>query len=444
MSAALRVVADPSITVRDLENLMQGYVSATGKDDICNMFLRKGWSRMSWQQEPNGTIMSVANPLINMFLDIVPNTKVNSSKLGPAIRSLFRRKIFKLPARRDGDTRDVDQIINDLSDDLDLKIRIVLSWYRVCASNDEGRVKALSVLTAAEITSVEKALKKVQVPKLEAADIKPSGNSKINQSSSAKKIPEVPHSWCQPPPALQAKDCKVDDSPSHFAEIQQDEILMCSPSPTKKHKKFLRLQDLTPSCKVNLDIHQQIKKARAEADNLILAPPPSKKVEDEFGISFDEAETAVLAAGLQEEVSDKKGGKKSKPAKKKVDKKNDDEKKTKSQKNEVKLGKKTATVKESVAGEQGGAAEEKDWHTMYYRSTSSVAIRRKFGLKNQIFQINGLPREDLESICNDCVAAFKDGTVSEADGKEWCKAKVQEAQPKAKAKAKPKAKAKAK
>ena len=238
--------------------------------------------------------MAKAAKLIDALLDIAPNTKLNQSKLQPAIKALLDNKTLKMPnAVYESDDRNMEQKVEDVRDDIDFKIRIVLNWYRICASDKQSMKKICGSLTLDDVKIIEEVVKKVKVPTLQIpASWACKGDSDAKQNSNHEDLDD---SFCvvslvsgiSGGKNLEEVNAKASDAKKVGKSMD------CN----KKHAK-MKLQEL-PVEKKKVISFSAIRKAHFPADiKLDFSPVPrgSKKlkVDDDWMMEPSSVKKAVI------------------------------------------------------------------------------------------------------------------------------------------------------
>ena len=208
-----RTIANPCVSVRDIDTCLRSFLAADGSNDLGKLFDLPGVKvTWSWGAAPNVKIMSNSIALVDALLALHPNTKIASSKLNAALAALVG-DVIPIPAAARDDPRPPSMRKSDYVDSLDSKIRYIMNWFKVCASDPSAFQKVAMKLSSSEYQRILQSLAKVSLGgDKEESDsqsqvkVEPGTTTtsqvKVEPGTSTKKIscgvPPIPLSWESP------------------------------------------------------------------------------------------------------------------------------------------------------------------------------------------------------------------------------------------------------
>ncbi len=143
-----RLVANPSIGIGDLMKAMTSFLDEQCDLDLHAAVSPPGHGQWSWKTAPNLSWMAKISALAIHFLSFAPNGVLPSSKLKNAVLKLSSVK--KINRTRYADV--------DFADQVDLRVRVVLSQFRLLKQKSEEYQKAMRKATPAEKEVIDKVL----------------------------------------------------------------------------------------------------------------------------------------------------------------------------------------------------------------------------------------------------------------------------------------------
>ena len=154
----VRLVADPLVTVQDLQRVLGHYLDFKKCSDLWSLISPPpgGPISVTWQTPVNGSWLSKVAGLLYDLVGLAPNTKLLSSKVVKALRVLLERKQLELRPRQ-GSTQDI-------LDRIDLTLRILLTMVRTLKTSPSTKTKVYRSLSIQEQQEVDMILEKVCLP----------------------------------------------------------------------------------------------------------------------------------------------------------------------------------------------------------------------------------------------------------------------------------------
>ena len=188
---SFRVVADPLISAKQLENIIAMHVSWTGDKDIFSQIHPPASSPRSvgWNSRPDAAWLEKTAGLIYDYVSICTNGKIVATKHQVAIRSLLADKVITKPE---------GTVEAKFVDDVDILIRLVLKMYR-STKNDEGDYKRVMAKVGNKgALKIQAVLDKLKV-EADSPDEDPSESSPVPVYTAPlgpnPAVPKVPSSW---------------------------------------------------------------------------------------------------------------------------------------------------------------------------------------------------------------------------------------------------------
>ena len=124
-----RVVSDPHVPARTVARHLQEVRSM----DLYSLVMPPPEGPLKWSFQSRASpvwMAKVAGLCWDLVHDVARNSKINSSKLQPAILGLLKEgKIENFSGKKD----------KDFAESVDCTIRVLLNWFRQCATSEEQR-----------------------------------------------------------------------------------------------------------------------------------------------------------------------------------------------------------------------------------------------------------------------------------------------------------------
>eukprot|EP00438_Fugacium_kawagutii_P028813 Skav222869 [mRNA] locus=scaffold2201:367669:368988:+ [translate_table: standard] len=155
--AKLRNVADPLISVEQIQSAFSGFMSHKKSNDLWRLVSPPAsLSQVTWQSPPSGPWMiKVAHLAFDIF-QFAPNTKLLGVKVKQALHALLLQKNLSLPQNM-GSTETV-------LDKIDLCLRIVLNQFKETKLKPNWKSKLYRSMPRDDQIILDMVLEKIQLP----------------------------------------------------------------------------------------------------------------------------------------------------------------------------------------------------------------------------------------------------------------------------------------
>ena len=154
-TSRMRLIADPHITSTALQSILTSFLNY-------NLWLvvatpPSGPSTYGWHTSPQGEWMVKASGLIYDLLGIAPNTKIQSTRLMRALKTMHESKDLDLETS-------TTRTVQDCLDRLDFTIRILMSQVRQLKSSPSLKTKMYRNMSKKEQVALDLILEKTSLP----------------------------------------------------------------------------------------------------------------------------------------------------------------------------------------------------------------------------------------------------------------------------------------
>lgn len=152
-----RLVADPLMSVADLTRVLVNYMSYHRSADLWSLVAPppQACLSFSWKTPPQPLWLSKCCGLLYELLDVAPNTKVASSKLLLALRTILKDKSLTVPQGVSA---------ADHLDKIDCGIRTLLAMLRTLSESPATKARCLRMLANRDQMQLQMTLAKVNIP----------------------------------------------------------------------------------------------------------------------------------------------------------------------------------------------------------------------------------------------------------------------------------------
>ena len=155
----IRLIADPSITATALQSVLTSFLNYKGHKNLWLVVAPppSGPTSYGWHTSPQGEWMVKASGLIYDLLNIAPNTKIQSTRLIKALKTMYESKDLDLETST---TRSVQ----DCLDRLDFTIRVLMSQVRQLKASPSLKTKMFRNMSKKEKVGLDLILGKTTLP----------------------------------------------------------------------------------------------------------------------------------------------------------------------------------------------------------------------------------------------------------------------------------------
>ena len=155
----IRLIADPSITATALQSVLTSFLNYKGHKNLWLVVAPppSGPTSYGWHTSPQGEWMVKASGLIYDLLNIAPNTKIQSTRLIKALKTMYESKDLDLETST---TRSVQ----DCLDRLDFTIRVLMSQVRQLKESPSLKTKMFRNMSKKEQVGLDLILGKTTLP----------------------------------------------------------------------------------------------------------------------------------------------------------------------------------------------------------------------------------------------------------------------------------------
>ena len=158
-TSRLRLIADPNITATALQSILTSFLNYKGHKNLWLVVAPppSGPSTYGWHASPQGEWMVKASGLIYDLLGIAPNTKIQSTRLMKALKTMHESKDLDLETS-------TSRTVQDCLDRLDFTIRILMSQVRQLKSSPSLKTKMYRNMSKKEQMALDLILEKTSLP----------------------------------------------------------------------------------------------------------------------------------------------------------------------------------------------------------------------------------------------------------------------------------------
>ena len=150
-----RLIADPSISARDLMGVLRNFMNQKESNDIHALIRQPGARPLSWKSGPDPEWLPKLCNLVFEVLKVAPNTKLGQKKLGEALKKLLEGGDMINSSGRDDKT---------FIDACNQTIRIALAQFRTLKQDVTKRDMTLKRLSKDEKIKFNLVLENIQLP----------------------------------------------------------------------------------------------------------------------------------------------------------------------------------------------------------------------------------------------------------------------------------------
>lgn len=152
-----RLVADPYITVSQIQRVIENYMDHMKTNDFWTLVAPPASLAVAnWQTPPNPSWLSKVLPLLYDFLEFAPNTKLQGTKVTKALYAIYLNKNLQVDTKHGK--------VEDALDNMSTSLRIVLSMLRQVKTNESTKAKVCRQLSREQVGKLNLVLKKVILP----------------------------------------------------------------------------------------------------------------------------------------------------------------------------------------------------------------------------------------------------------------------------------------
>lgn len=174
-----RLVANPCLSVQDLENCITTWVTTSMNTDVYVLLKPPAGLVMNWKSAPQIEWLSKVSPLFALLAQICPNTVLTSKKVIQAFKSLREGKKITSSSEKKGE---------DFDDWCDQVVRILFAQFREVKRNATIRSRCQKKSGTEQWQNILCVLDKITVPENAEA-------TTIPTSRAAPAVPAIPSSW---------------------------------------------------------------------------------------------------------------------------------------------------------------------------------------------------------------------------------------------------------
>lgn len=181
----MRLIADPSITATALQSVLTSFLNHKGHKNLWLVVAPppSGPSSYGWHTSPQGEWMVKASGLIYDLLGIAPNTKIQSTRLIKALKTMHESKDLDLETS-------TNRTVQDCLDRLDFTIRVLMSQVRQLKSSPSLKTKMFRNMSKKEQVTLDFILGKTILPaELLQSDLLEEDDA-LNRTISMDPLPE--------------------------------------------------------------------------------------------------------------------------------------------------------------------------------------------------------------------------------------------------------------
>ena len=128
-----RVVSDPQVSTAQVEQCLARHLQQVRSKDLHSLVMPPAEGPLKWNFQCRASpawMAKVAGLCWDLVHDVARNSKINSSKLQPAILGLLKAgQIENLSGKKE----------REFAESIDFTIRVLLNWFRQCATSEEQR-----------------------------------------------------------------------------------------------------------------------------------------------------------------------------------------------------------------------------------------------------------------------------------------------------------------
>lgn len=159
MKSKVRLMADPQVSPAAIQQVLTDFLRHKETKNLwsCLAPPPTGPVQWGWHTHPQGDWMLRVSGLIYDFLALVPNTKLHSTKVVKAMKSMVDEKVMEVQVIK---PKTKDQMI----DMMDMTLRVLMNMVRTCKTNPASKNRVMRTLCKAEQVKLELILDKVVLP----------------------------------------------------------------------------------------------------------------------------------------------------------------------------------------------------------------------------------------------------------------------------------------
>ena len=155
-ASKVRLVADPMITVSQIQDIFQNYMTYKKTGDLWSLVCPPP-SGPGWHTPVCGPWISKVIGLLYDFLSIAENTKLQSTKVQKALQVLYTNKVLTVSVPKNSK-------LEDVLDKMDTAVRILLAMLRTLKTCETLKAKVFRMLSREEQVRIELCLDKIKLP----------------------------------------------------------------------------------------------------------------------------------------------------------------------------------------------------------------------------------------------------------------------------------------
>ena len=158
-ASKVRLVADPMITVSQIQDIFQNYMTYKKTGDLWSLVCPppSGPTSFGWHTPVCGPWISKVIGLLYDFLSIAENTKLQSTKVQKALQVLYTNKVLTVSVPKNSK-------LEDVLDKMNTAVRIPLAMLRTLKTSETLKAKVFRMLSREEQVRIELCLDKIKLP----------------------------------------------------------------------------------------------------------------------------------------------------------------------------------------------------------------------------------------------------------------------------------------